>query len=295
MRVLVTGASGMLGRCLLRRLAERPDLEVWGLSRGGGEFPGVHSLRGDIADSGTYARMPGPVDACVHAAAAVTEPNDLAGLDRLARTNIDGTVALCSWLAGQGRPHLVFCSAISVYAPGLSGPVNEDSETRPDTAYGLSKLFGERAARLSGLEHATLRFASLFDGEGRARTSQPLLYDWMLKAARGEDIVVFGSGQERRQYLHAEDAADAVLAVLDKRATGVFNLGPLRQMTLLEAARAIAAAAGGKALVRLDPSRRPVAPIQDLDISRARTGLGFAPGRSLEQAVAEFLARRGTA
>lgn len=295
MRVLVTGATGLLGRCLLRRLAERTDLEVWGLSRrGGGDIPGVRSLAGDIADPAAYASIPGPLDACVHAAATIAAP-DLNGLARLARTNIHGTIALCSWLAASGAPRLIFCSTVSVYAPGLSGPVTEAAETRPETAYGLSKLFGEHAVRLSGLEQATLRFASLFDGEGRARASQPLLYDWMERAARGEEIVVFGSGAERRQYLHVEDAADAVLAVLDRRVSGVFNLGPLHQTTLFEAAQAIAAAAGGRAVVRLDPSRRPVAPLHDLDISRARTELGFAPARSLEQATAEFLARRGAA
>lgn len=291
MNILVTGATGLLGYALLRRLSQQNELTLFGVSRTKNiELPGVQYVYGDIAEPDTYSELPASMDACIHTAAGIFA-SGLDDLSGLMNTNLNGTTALCSWLEQNGAPHVVFSSTISVYKPGLPDATNENSELLPDNPYGYSKLFGEMIVGMSELDQTILRFSALFDGEGRAQATQPLLYDWMRKAARGEELVVFGDGEARRQYLHVEDAVDALVEVLNQRVTGVFNVGPTQQPTMLELAQDIVAAAGGKGTVRTDAGKNIKAPIRNLDVSKIRDVLGFNPKRELNAAVVEFLSR----
>lgn len=143
--VLLTGAAGYLGACVLAQARER-GLEVQPLA-GRLEAIAPGSLTADAVIHCAAARRnrPEAVDAC----------------------NREGTRALLAGLAG--RPRFIYVSSRSVYAPSEAPLVDEASALGTEDPYGASKLAGEALVEASGLPFVTFRSTALF-GQGRGQT-----------------------------------------------------------------------------------------------------------------------------
>lgn len=143
--VLLTGAAGYLGACVLAQARER-GLEVQPLA-GRLESIAPGSLTADAVIHCAAARRnrPEAVDAC----------------------NREGTRALLAGLAG--RPRFIYVSSRSVYAPAETLLVDETFPLGTDDPYGASKLAGEGLVEASGLPFVTFRATALF-GQGRGQT-----------------------------------------------------------------------------------------------------------------------------
>ncbi|MGW6943969.1 NAD-dependent epimerase/dehydratase family protein [Streptomyces xanthophaeus] len=166
-KVLLTGASGRIGRMLAPRLSAlgwsvRPyDLEP-------PPGAGADWVRGDITDSGTLAGAMAGVGAVVHLAGLSGE----AAFADLLHHNIDGTYQVFEAARRTGVPRVLFASsshAVGFHArtelPG-EGLATTDLRPRPDTFYGASKVFGEALGSLyadrHGMRVASVRIGSCF-------------------------------------------------------------------------------------------------------------------------------------
>jgi dTDP-4-dehydrorhamnose reductase len=143
-RVLVTGAAGMLGGELLRRIPS-------GVSAVGTDLasaPGVDAAGLDLCDPDALERAwseLGPFDGAIHCAAytAVDKAEEQPELAR--RVNVDATRALAEACARHGA-RLVAVSTDFVFDGAATRPYREDDPPRPLSVYGRTKLDGERAA-----------------------------------------------------------------------------------------------------------------------------------------------------
>lgn len=318
-RIVVTGASGNVGTGVLRALAARhPGTQVVGVCRrppaGGDDAVRWHAV--DLAAPGATADLI-PVldgaDAVVHLGWAIQPVRDPPALDRV---NIDGTRALLRAIVACGVGHLVYASSLGVYAPGATAPVTEswpDSGQRTST-YSRQKVVVERM--LDRFEHdhpgtavarirPTLVVQRTAAHEIRSLFLGPLVPRPVLSLLRGGALPVLPlpEGLEL-QFVHADDVGDAVVRILDRRATGPFNLGAdtldADGLAALLGARAVpvpreqvrALVTGLHALhaVPVSPGWYDVAtnsPV--MDSSRARDELGWTPGHTSAQGARELL------
>jgi uronate dehydrogenase len=161
--VLVTGAAGRIGRMACAGLAAR-GWRVRGLDKL--PLDGVDGLAdppvvADIADADAVRRATAGVDAVLHLAAISTE----APFDEILDTNLEGTFHVFDAARREGVPRVVYASSNHAvgYVP-RSALVTADVPPRPDTYYGVSKVFGEALGRLMvdryGLEVVCLRLGS---------------------------------------------------------------------------------------------------------------------------------------
>ena len=160
-RLLITGAAGTVGGMLrdgLRALADELRLLD---TRRLEPRPGEEVMEGDIADLSVARRAVAGCDACVHLAGIPVE----APFDQILHGNIEGTWAVFEAARLEGCPRIVFAS--SNHATGfhrVGDATGPDSPLRPDTYYGVSKVFGEALGRMYhdkfGLRVACLRIGS---------------------------------------------------------------------------------------------------------------------------------------
>ncbi len=279
MNVLLTGVTGLLGRHLARRMAASAKNTIIGIARDVREaVPSVHYVYGQIQNRRTYQGVPGEIDVCIHTAAAVPSKEQIGGQEECIVTNIQGTLELVKFLRSTS-PHayILVTSTIYVYRPLDNETKTEDSVVMPDTFYALSKLYSESIVLKSGLRAGVLRLSSLYDSRGEARVHQKLLYDWVDRARDGQDLVIWGTGGERRNYLHVDDAVEAVVQAVSREAVGIYNIASDHTASTYEIAQTILKLTGSSSEIVVDSTKSIYAPISGVSIEKARRELNFQP------------------
>jgi dTDP-4-dehydrorhamnose reductase len=241
MKLLVTGAGGMLGRDLVTAAAGRPGVHVTGRDRA--------AL--DITDPAAVADAVAAHDLVVNAAAWTDV--DAAETAEAAATRINGeAVEVLARACAAAGTRLIHVSTDYVFPGNAAHPYREDAPTSPVNAYGRSKLAGETAVRGHLPDHGyVVRTAWLYGEHGRNFAAT------MLRLAQQRETVDVVDDQ-RGQPTWSWELAGALLelaaaACAGTVAAGVYHATAAGETTWFGFARAVFAAAG------LDPARvRPV-------------------------------------
>jgi NAD+ dependent glucose-6-phosphate dehydrogenase len=242
MRVLITGAEGTIGRAVREHLAGRYELTSLTLTRQ--DFP---SHVADIADLNAIRPAFENVDAVVHLAASA---NLEASWDDVLHNNIVGTYNVFEASRAAGVSLVVFASsnhAIGMYeldgAPALYDPDDErcydhTAEVRPDSLYGVSKVYGEALGRMY-MERHGLRVFCLRIGAVRAHddpttsTANPLL-DLDAEGRRNRLRAVWLSRRDCAELiatcLDAEDVSWAVVYGVSANPRRFWDLSHAREL-----------------------------------------------------------------
>lgn len=282
-RVLLTGATGLVGPDLATGLAAAGYAVHCLGRRPPPPGPGVTWAKADLTDD------PGPIldavpdcEFVVHAAAARTgEPADLHPV------NVRFTDALFAWAGARRAAAVVYVSGFNVLRRPLAPVITEDHPVGPTTAYGETKLAGERLlighADRAGFRPVTLRLPSpvpfAYD-----RLHATVLKAWIDRARAGQPLVVHGRGERAQDFVATTDAAAAVVAALERPAArGIYNVASGTMLTMRELAELIAAR--WPVPVRLEGDDPNAGERWNIAIDRARADLGYQPRYTARGAV----------
>jgi nucleoside-diphosphate-sugar epimerase len=229
--ILVTGATGQVGRRLVPRLLgwREPDEHIRVLVRtqeAADRFDalGAEAVVGELRETEDRKRALDGVSVVVNSAAAFRTPGLTA--DDMYSVNRDAAVALATESAAAGVERFVQISTNLVYGPGVGRPHREDDELRAEGGYPYAQTkreAEERIAQVRALDVVTLRLAFVY-GEG-----DPHIVDWLPRAAEW-------AAHQRLPLVHHADVAQAVIRAI--RTPGiagrVYNVGDDAALTAAE-------------------------------------------------------------
>jgi UDP-glucose 4-epimerase len=310
MKLLVTGGAGYIGSVVAKQLldAGHEVVVLDDLSRGhAGAVPaGASHVQVDLLDAaGVRDALAGGFDGVLHFAAVALVAESVDHPERYWRTNFVGSLNLLDAMRAHGVGRLVFSSTCATYGEPETVPMREDEPTNPVNAYGDSKLAVDRMlateSRAHGLAAASLRYFNVAGASGELgedHEPETHLIPLVLQAAAGRrpHISVFGTdyptrdGTAVRDYIHVEDLGEAHLLALDALEPGrhrIYNLGTGTGYTVREVVEAARRVTGREIPAREEPRRPGDPPELVAAADRARTELGWAPRRDLDEMIAD--------
>jgi nucleoside-diphosphate-sugar epimerase len=316
-RILVTGGSGYFGTILVDRALDRGDaVRILDVNPPAPRADGreVDVVVADVRDRDAVRAACEGMDVVLHNVAQVPLAKDR---ELFESVNVIGTANVLLAARDAGVAKVVHTSSSAIFGIPEHNPVTEDTPPRPLEAYGRAKAEAEalcREAAGGGLDVTIVRPRTIL-GHGRLGI-MAILFEFV---AEGAPLYVLGSGDNRYQFVHADDLADACLLAADRKGAATYNIGATQFGTMRELLEALAAHAGTGSVVRSLPvaparlamkaaslaGQAPFAPYHWLlyseslwfDTTKAQTELGWSPTRSNASALIEsydwFLAHRG--
>ncbi len=296
MKVLVTGANGMLGQYLIRQLVEEGKFVIHATGKGPSRLPygssnGVTYHATDLTDFKKAQALVEQISPhiIIHAA-AMTQPNDCAANSTACwKVNVGATRALLRG-AQKVRSYFLYISTDFVF-DGQEGPYDEHAATNPVNTYGESKLLAEEMVEQSGLHWAIIRTVLVYgDKVPGGRPNFVLWVKEQLSAGNSIQVV----NDQVRTPTFVEDLAKGIVLVLLKHAKGIFHISGRDSCTPYQLACMVASLLGKDASLITpvtaatfkEPARRP--PKTGFVITKAVKELGYVPVR-LEEGVRRTL------
>lgn len=286
--VLLTGASGLIGRYVHRMLRERGD-KVVAIDR----IAGDDVLACDLSEVHRLHELGSEAAAIIHCG-AISGP--MVARDNpylIVQSNIVGTANILELARVKGMRRVVYCSSVSAFGNTPAGLdlVPEDVVLKPTSVYGASKAAGEQLLegyrQQHGVDSVSLRPGWVY---GPGRTTDCAIRT-MIEDAQAGRPTSFPFGRDfYRQYVHVQDVADAILLALDAkelpRRSYTINGGTY--LTLGDVA-AIVRKVLPSARIEMGPGGDPIDDVQArFDLSAAERDLGFRPRIGLEEGIRSY-------
>jgi UDP-glucose 4-epimerase len=299
-RILVTGGAGFIGFHLTKKLLDLgADVTIYDNLNSGkmanvNDNPQAKFVKGDILDLKQLLSLP-KFDLIYHLAAQVVVPYSMENPAEDFETNARGTLNVLE-KARKDKTPLVFASSAAVYGNPTKFPTPESYGFHPFSCYGLSKVVGEEYCQIYtlqyGLEVTIVRFANVYGSRCHG-----VINDFLDKLQKDPSkLVIIGTGQQARDFVHVSDLAEALVKAADKTAVGkTFNFGFGETTKIVDLAKMMLKILNLTEKTQVTTTGQSWQGDIDtiwFDISKAKTELGWIPKIRLEDHLRTLIAER---
>lgn len=297
---LVTGGAGFIGSNLVKKLIEEGnsvtvlDNFMSGHRSNLDQLPGVRIIEGDVRDQAAVALAMKGVEVVFHLAASVGNKRSIDNPIADAEINVLGTINILEAARKEGVRKIVTSSSAGIFGELKTMPIKEDHPIEPDSPYGCTKLCEETLslayAKLYNIEAVCLRYFNVYGPNQRFDAYGNVIPIFVFKMLRNEDLIIFGDGEQTRDFVHVNDVVQANINAADSIGlSGAFNIASGTRVTINHLVEMITK--GSRDLVSIKyGSERPGDVRHSLaDISFAREKFNFDPLVDLESGIEEYV------
>ncbi|PSK98734.1 SDR family oxidoreductase [Cecembia rubra] len=284
-KVLITGANGLLGQKLVEKLKDYPNYQVFATGKGKSRLPenwklDYQWLAMDITDGQQVLDVFEQVrpDFLIHTAAMTNVDECETSKEACHHSNVEAVENLVQACKIRGT-HFIHISTDFIFN-GEDGPYTEEADPAPLNYYGLTKLESEKLVQDSKIKWAIARTVLVYGLATDMSRSNIIL--WVKKSLEEGKPIQVVNDQWRTPTL-AEDLADGCILIMEKGATGIFNISGKDFLTPYDMAVMTAEYFGlDKSLIKevdsnifRQPAKRPLK--TGFIIEKAKRELGYSP------------------
>lgn len=300
-KAVVTGGAGFIGSHLAETLVRQSYQVIVLDDLSTGKIENLKSLpqesveftQGSVTDLSLLQRVFTDVDYVFHQAALPSVPRSVENPLSSHEVNVTGTLNVLWTAKEKGVRKVIYASSCSVYGDSPALPKREDMTPNPRSPYAVTKLAGEYYCRLFQevyhLPTVCLRYFNVY-GPRQNPDAQyaAVIPAFISRVAQGSPPVIFGDGEQTRDFVFIEDVVSANILSAESNATGIFNIGQGNNISINRLAELIAGLMGKK-IKPVHQAPRPGDVKHSLaDITKARV-FGYAPKYDLEQGLTKLL------
>jgi dTDP-glucose 4,6-dehydratase len=300
-RIVITGAAGFIGSHLSEALLDRGHSVVGIDNLLTGDTANIAHLAGrDFVfikhDVTNYINVEGPVDVVLHWASPASPIDYLELPIPTLKVGALGTHKALG-LAKAKNARFVIASTSEVYGDPLEHPQKETywgnvNPIGPRGVYDEAKRFAEAMTtayhRYHGLDAKIVRIFNTYGPRMRLRDGRAVPA-FMSQALTGDDVTIFGSGQQTRSFCYVSDLVDGIIRLMESNINDPVNIGNPQEMTIEAIARMIIKLTGSKSKLVYRPLPEDDPKVRQPDITRARKLLGWEPKVGLEEGLTRTL------
>jgi nucleoside-diphosphate-sugar epimerase len=288
---LVTGGAGFIGSHLVRRLLQLghavrvlDDFSTGRRENLAEIEPDIELIEGDIGDQATAARTAQGVEAVFHLAARASVPRSVEFPREANETNVTGTLNMLLAARDAGVRRFVYSASSAAYGETPTLPKIEQMTPEPISPYAVSKLAAEYYcscfARVYELETVSLRYFNVFGPRQDPHSAYAAVIPaFISRMVRGEQPIVFGDGEQSRDFCYIENVVNAnVLSLQAERVSGeTLNIACGERVTLNRIIALINQHLGANIQPRYEDPRPGDVRHSLADIGAARRVIGYEP------------------
>lgn len=300
-KVLVAGGSGFIGSAIVDELAAQGyNVRVVDDFSSGKEGnvdkhidkPYFELVEGSILNKSVAERAVNGVDAVINMVGKGDLAKSVADPASYHDVNLTGNLNLLIAASRKGIKKYIFASSGAVYNANAIGVISEDAAYGPESPYGATKvcseIYNKTFTSVYGMECISFRFFNVYGPRRENSTYGGAVTNFMLNIMEGKDITIFGTGEDRRDYVYVKDVARAVVLGLKDGVSGEFNVGTGIGTSTNELLAAIEKIVAKKANVIRAERRKGDSPSRIANISKISKALGYAPKYKLEGGLKEL-------
>lgn len=302
-KVLVCGATGFIGRNIAESFAEKDNFEVYGTYLKSPPFKNsnIEMIKADLTDRNTVDRIVEGKDIIIQAAATTSGVKEIVTKPYYHVTDNAVMNSLIFRSAYENKiKHIIFFSCTVMYQPS-DRPVREldfDANKELVPSYfgvGWTKVYIEKMcefySRLGHTKYTVIRHSNIYGPYDKFDLERSHVFGAtitkVMNTKEGDKLVIWGSGEEERDLLYVHDLVDFVEIAVNKQNLPfeLYNVGSGYSISINDLVEKIIAHSGKDIVIAHDLSKPTIKTRLCLDITKAKTSLGWEPKVSLDNGI----------
>lgn len=291
MKVMITGGAGFIGSHIVEHYKDEEVVVIDNLRSGfqkNIEPFNVGFVKASVTDYDIILKHMKGVDYVFHLAALISVPESVDKPDETEQINTQGTLNILKAAKECCVKKVVLSSSAAVYGDNPTLPKKEDMRPEPKSPYAISKLSGEYYMDLFqqqfGVPTAVLRYFNVFgprqDPNSQYAAAIPIFYK---KAIKNEDIIIFGDGEQTRDFIYVKEVVQANILAAEK-GDRIYNVALGKYITINDLALKIKNITGSQSKIVYQDERPGDVKHSYADNSLLKS-IGFNPTYDLDKAL----------